>query len=139
MALFRFIAKDGETQPIDFGRFMMVTISKGILTKRPDNGMPVNITIKYTPMSDSLYGPQTTTEKSEILATFQPGQNEAEIENMYYDTMNPKISVPPGVEIRLEGNYTSPEEFADKDDDESESSIETPDDEEDGDFQEEEM
>ena len=130
MAVFRLVCKGGETVPVDFGRFMMVTISKAIIIKRQDPNNTLTITIKYTPLQSQM-------EKSEVLASFYPGQSEVSIENIYYDAMNPKIFVPEGNEVKFEGNFISPEQFADKSNDESESSIETPDDEEDGDFQEE--
>ena len=137
MSVFRLIVRGGETRPIDFNENVMVTVSKGILVKRPDNGTPVSVTIKYTPMADRGF-PVQPAEKSEVLCTFSPGQTDAEIENIYYDNMNPKIYVPEGAEVKFEGNFTSADVFADKDAEEESQSTDTPEDEEDGDFQEEE-
>ena len=137
MSRFSLNVRGGETKPIDFGEQMMVTISKGILLKRPDMNSDVKVTIKYTPMADRT-GFNQPSEISEILCQFRPNQNEVEIENIYYDTMNPKINVPEGAEVRFEGNFTSADVFADKVTEEDSQSSETPEDEEDGDFQEEE-
>lgn len=141
MSVFRLIVKDGEKVAIDFGRFMMVTISKAILIRRPMENQGFNASIEYTPMPNQMSDALGTHEKSEIIANFAPGVNEVKVENLYYDTMNPKISVPFGAEVKFEGTFTSPEEFADPDYDEDEvdsSSTVTPDDEEDEDFVDEE-
>lgn len=137
MSVFRMTVKDGETAPIEFQENVMVTISKGILVKRPLNNAPVIVTIKYTPMQQGYY-PQDNREISERLCVFEKDQTDARIENMYYDSMNPKIYVPEGAEVKFEGNFTSAEVFADKEPEEESQSTETPEDEEDGDFQEEE-
>ena len=136
MSVFRLIVRGGETRPIDFNEYAMVTIAKGILTKRPENGSQVSVTIKYVPLPDNSF--VAPVEKSEVLCTFLPGQNDIEIENIYYDSMNPKIYVPEGAEVKFEGNFTTADVFADKDAEEESQSTDTPEDEEDGDFQEEE-
>lgn len=127
----------GQTMPIDFKTYMSVTISKGILLRRPDPSKPVIITIKYVPLANP--NQPMTSETSETLAKFEPGSDEVKIESFYFDTQNPKIIVPEGAEIKFEGNFTSSEEFAENDDEEEDqSSTQTPEDEEDDEFQDEE-
>ncbi|EAY19416.1 hypothetical protein TVAG_101340 [Trichomonas vaginalis G3] len=129
-SIFRLTVNSGQTVPIEFKEYMMVTISKGILMVRPDQTRPVLVTIKYMDLQDNK-------EKSEKLCVFDPGQTDVVIENLYYDTQRPTITVPEGATVKFEGVFTSSEEFADHDEEEN-SSSEAQDDEEDDDFQAEE-
>lgn len=133
-SIFRMTVNGGQSSPIEFREYMMVTVSKGILINRPDPSRPVIVTIKYRSMGDNGI---SAFDKEEQLCRFEPGQTDVVIENIYYDTQNPEIRIPEGCMVKFEGIFTSSEMFAEHDEEEA-SSTEPQDDEEDEDFQAEE-